>query len=202
MENPTSIDMLIKLLKILIENPEVDVVVPSELSDIEGFQEIYTALVDIRKAFLAIGKGELTYPVKAKGYFPGAIKSLQASLLHLTWQTKAIASGDFTQKVDFLGAFSEAFNSMTSQLATTVKELEIKEKESREAKEHFESIFNTSPDAILITRLSDGCIVDINEGFVAMSGFTREEVIGKSSAEIDIWFHPEERQKVIETVIK
>ena len=35
--------------------------------------------------------------------------------------------------------------------------------DSREAKEHFERIFNTGPDATLITRLHDGLIVDINE---------------------------------------
>ena len=199
-EHQNMVNAIIKSLKILIENPDADVVFPEELSEAEGFEQIYTALFDIRKAFLAIGKGELDYPVKAKGYFPGAIKNLQASLLHLTWKTTAIASGDFTQRVDFLGAFSDAFNRMTSRLEATVKEIEIKEKESREAKEHFETIFNTGPDAILISRLADGCIVDINEGFIAMSGFTREEVIGKSTIEIDIWENPEERKKVVDAI--
>ena len=51
--------------------------------------------------------------------------------------------------------------------------------EMREAKEHFEMIFSTSPDAALITRPHDGLIVNINEGFIALSGFTRGETIGK-----------------------
>ncbi|MEW6266117.1 MAG: response regulator [Thermodesulfobacteriota bacterium] len=45
-----------------------------------------------------------------------SLKSLQASLRHLTWTTQQIAKGDFNKKVDFMGEFSQAFNSMTKQL--------------------------------------------------------------------------------------
>jgi len=69
--------------------------------------------------------------------------------------------------------------------------------ESREAKEHFELIFNTSPDASLITRLHDGIIVNINEGFTALTGFTRDETIGKSSLDINIWKNPDDRHKFV-----
>jgi len=43
-------------------------------------------------------------------------KQLQANLLHLTWQTQQIAAGDLSQKVDFLGEFSVAFNALTGAL--------------------------------------------------------------------------------------
>jgi PAS domain S-box-containing protein len=74
--------------------------------------------------------------------------------------------------------------------------------EMREAKEHFELIFNTSPDAALITRLTDGVVVDINEGFTVLSGFTRGETIGKSSLDIDIWEDPADRQKVVTELVE
>ena len=45
-----------------------------------------------------------------------SLKSLQANLRHLTWKTQQIASGDFSQRVDFMGEFSAAFNSMVGQL--------------------------------------------------------------------------------------
>ena len=67
--------------------------------------------------------------------------------------------------------------------------------ESREAKEHFELIFNTSPDAVLITRLDDGRIVDINDGFTALTGFTHAEVIDKTTLDLDIWGNPADRRK-------
>ena len=44
------------------------------------------------------------------------LKALHASLKHLTWQTQLIAKGYYNQRVDFMGAFSEAFNHMIMQL--------------------------------------------------------------------------------------
>jgi len=69
--------------------------------------------------------------------------------------------------------------------------------EMREAKEQFELIFNTSPDASLITRPEDGLIVNINEGFTALTGFTRDEAIGKSSLDVNLWKDPADRQNVV-----
>jgi diguanylate cyclase (GGDEF)-like protein/PAS domain S-box-containing protein len=69
--------------------------------------------------------------------------------------------------------------------------------EMGEAKEHFELIFNTGPDASLITRMNDGLIVDINEGFTALTGFTRDETIGKSILAVNLWKDPADRQKVV-----
>ncbi|MEI6530867.1 MAG: ATP-binding protein, partial [bacterium] len=74
--------------------------------------------------------------------------------------------------------------------------------EMREAKEHFELIFNTSPDASLITRMNDGLIVNINEGFTALTGFTREETIGKSSLAVNLWKNSSDRQKVVDELGK
>lgn len=44
------------------------------------------------------------------------LKSLQATLKHITWQTGQIAKGDFSQRVEFLGEFSRSFNRMVEQL--------------------------------------------------------------------------------------
>ncbi|MBF0530080.1 MAG: PAS domain S-box protein, partial [Deltaproteobacteria bacterium] len=72
--------------------------------------------------------------------------------------------------------------------------------EMSEAKGRFELIFNTSPDAVLITRLHDGHFVAVNDKFTALTQFTRAEVIGKSSLDINIWHNPEDRQKVVAAV--
>ncbi len=69
--------------------------------------------------------------------------------------------------------------------------------EMREAKEEVELVFNTSPDAAVISRLSDGFIVYANEGFTTLSGFTHQESIGRTSLDINIWKNPEDRQKII-----
>ena len=74
--------------------------------------------------------------------------------------------------------------------------------EMTEAKEHFEQIFNTSPDGALITRMDNGMILDINNGFSAITGYTRIDTIGKSSLEINIWKNPEDRQRVVNVLVE
>jgi signal transduction histidine kinase/FixJ family two-component response regulator len=44
------------------------------------------------------------------------LKELYASLKHLAWQARQVAAGDYTQRVDFMGDFSNAFNTMIEQL--------------------------------------------------------------------------------------
>ena len=68
--------------------------------------------------------------------------------------------------------------------------------ESREARENLELIFNTTPDAVLITRVNDGHFVRLNDGFTALTGYTRADVIGKSALGL-LWENPVDRQKVI-----
>ena len=69
--------------------------------------------------------------------------------------------------------------------------------ESREAKEQRELIFNSSPDAVSITHLGDGRFVEINDGFTALSGYTRDDVMASSTIQLKLWKHPEERQKLV-----
>lgn len=66
--------------------------------------------------------------------------------------------------------------------------------ENRLEKEKMQLVFNTSPDAALITRLSDGLFVDVNVGFTVLSGYTRDEVIGASTIKINVWHNIEDRQ--------
>ena len=68
----------------------------------------------------------------------------------------------------------------------------------RASDERFRLSFQTSPDSININRLEDGLYIDVNEGFTAITGYQREEVIGKTSLEINIWENPEERAKLVD----
>lgn len=68
----------------------------------------------------------------------------------------------------------------------------------QESEERYRTAFRTSTDSINITRLSDGRYLDVNEGFERLTGWTRDEVIGKTSTEIGIWHDPEDRQRLVE----
>ncbi|MES0338073.1 MAG: response regulator [Candidatus Magnetobacterium sp. LHC-1] len=65
----------------------------------------------------SLAKGDIQYEApRGKMQIAQSLKSLQASLRNLTWVTQQIAKGDFSHNVDFMGEFSEAFNSMARQL--------------------------------------------------------------------------------------
>lgn len=83
-----------------------------------------------------------------------------------------------------------------------ISERKRAEAEIKEAKERFELFFNTTPNAALITRLTDGIITEVSEAFVALTGFSREDIVGKTSAEFNIWVHPEECQAFVREVRK
>jgi PAS domain S-box-containing protein len=70
-----------------------------------------------------------------------------------------------------------------------------------ELEERFRIAFHTSPDAITITKM-DGTYVEVNEGFAELTGYTREDVIGRSSLEINIWNNLEDRKALIEGLQK
>jgi two-component system, cell cycle sensor histidine kinase and response regulator CckA len=55
----------------------------------------------------------------------------------------------------------------------------------RQSEERFRAAFHTSPDAISITRFSDGLCVDVNDGFTKIMGYSRDEVIGYPLRHLD-----------------
>ena len=64
------------------------------------------------------------------------------------------------------------------------------------SEEKFRLAFLTSPDSITLSRVEDGIFLEINEGFLQMLGYSREDVIGKSSLELNIWKNKEDRDRL------
>jgi PAS domain S-box-containing protein len=72
----------------------------------------------------------------------------------------------------------------------------------RESEEKFSKAFHSSPNAMAITTLKDGIFIDVNDGFTHGNGYTREEVIGNSSKELNIWVKLEERDRILQKLRK
>jgi PAS domain S-box-containing protein len=72
------------------------------------------------------------------------------------------------------------------------------EAELRTSEEKFEKIFRYSPDWIAILKLPDGTYVDVNDAFEKTTGYTRKEVIGRTSLDIGIYVNPEQRYELNE----
>jgi len=75
----------------------------------------------------------------------------------------------------------------------------LREAESmiKKSEELFRKAFITSPDSVNINRLSDGLYVMVNEGFTKITGYTAEDVRGRTSLELDIWVDPGRRKELV-----
>ena len=82
-------------------------------------------------------------------------------------------------------------------IAEDISERKLIEQEHRFLEDKFSKAFHTSPDAININRLQDGLFLDVNEGFLTLTGYKIGEVIGKTSLEIDIWVDLKDRQRLV-----
>ena len=63
----------------------------------------------------------------------------------------------------------------------------------RESETKFAIAFDRSPLSLTITSIDDGTLVDVNEGFMQLSGYTREEAIGRTPDSLGLWIDPETR---------
>ena len=78
-----------------------------------------------------------------------------------------------------------------------ITEREKMEEVLRISEEKFRKVFLTSPDAISINRLQDGMCVSINDGFTTITGYTPDDIIGRTPLELDIWVDPADRDKMV-----
>jgi PAS domain S-box-containing protein len=70
--------------------------------------------------------------------------------------------------------------------------LEIKDQEVKFAK-----AFDSSPYAISLTRMSDGQILEVNQGYINVTGYRKEEAIGRTILDLRLWVHEEERTAAV-----
>jgi len=59
--------------------------------------------------------------------------------------------------------------------------------------EKFSKAFHSSPSAVLLTRISDGTMFEVNDGFVAMTGYSRAEALGRTTHDLGLWISEDDR---------
>jgi hypothetical protein len=111
-------NQLVRLLRgeaggIVACNSDID---PGLQALCEAANQLAVSFDEARDFIQSLAEGELKVTPPPHNLLASSFKQLQANLLHLTWQTKQIAEGDFTQRVYFMGDFATAFNAMVEAL--------------------------------------------------------------------------------------
>ncbi|WP_374565092.1 response regulator [Ideonella sp.] len=77
----------------------------------------------------------------------------------------------------------------TAALARTTEHL-------GESEHRFATMLRNSPVGVALVRLSDGCFVDVNEAWIRLLGYARDELVGRAGAEPALWVDPEARDSL------
>lgn len=171
---------------------------PAEFAGEREVSRLYHELLELRHVIAAMAGGGLSANVGSKGYTAGALKTLQANLKHMTWQTQMIADGDYSQRLDFLGDFSKAFNAMASQLEESQRtiresrenltrinaglELEIEQRKRAQAalaesEAHYRNLTETMKDVVWILDTDTLRFTYVSPSVERLRGFTPEEIM-------------------------
>jgi PAS domain S-box-containing protein len=126
-------------------------------------------------------------------------KLVLSRLINLSNSVSKIASS-----TDVSGRVTISGNDELSKLGTNINEmltsLENANKALRESEERFSKAFRASPDAISISRMSDGAFLEINDSYTRIIGYSREELLGKDANDFNLWAQADQRESMLQKI--
>ena len=87
--------------------------------------------------------------------------------------------------------------SINQQLEQEIVQRKRAEEAVRASEERLRLAWETTPDALSISRLEDGTYVEVNEGYTFLTGYARDEVVGKSALDLAFWADPRDREFIV-----
>lgn len=83
-----------------------------------------------------------------------------------------------------------------------ITDRKLAEEALRYSEEKFFKAFHATPDAIVISRASDGLLIDVNDVFLRETGYSREEALSNSTIGLHLWADPHVRDRYITSVFE
>ncbi len=99
-----------------------------------------------------------------------------------------------------LQAFMAASKKQEEQVVERTAQLENNIRQLKESEEKFQKAFQASAAGITITRISDATYLDVNDTFIKMTGFSKEELINHTSAELGMIVNIKKREELLKQV--
>lgn len=139
--------------------------VSEELLELQsGFDYLSNSLLESNAFLNKLTVGNLNSDVpKNFSSITSTLKDLHSKLRHLTWQANQVAHGNYSQKVSFLGEFSDSFNEMVLQLSQREDKLKKQSINLSQSIDLLKSVMDAIGDFILVTSAQSGDIIYMNK---------------------------------------
>jgi PAS domain S-box-containing protein len=142
----------------------------------------------------------------------GILLGHRAAYATLAVATVSLVAGGYLKQVDVrlvgleahpfwmwvvIGAnFALITGLLTIALVFLLRGLERSLERANDSEQRYRTAFDTSPDAMVISRMLDGTMLYVNESFLRILGWTRDEVIGRTGLDIQLWADASVRSSV------
>jgi PAS domain S-box-containing protein len=132
---------------------------------------------------------------------------ISAPLQRLSRVAAAMAEGEVVPQFEPVGIkelnlLGHCFHQMVQQVQHNHHALEQRVEERTQqlkaSHEQFAQVFRHSPVAMSISRMSNGCILDVNDAFIHSLGYPQAEAIGNTSTGLNLWVDPEDRGQLVQ----
>jgi len=171
--------------------------------DTPKFMDAYAAVlksfVDSREEYYLSQAGKLGREMVRVGVPPEEIAEIHEEAIHRLaekFPDKTLIESVqhiSTPLMEMLMAYGLAYREQQDVRARAEEAL-------HESEERFSKAFMSSPQAVIISRLDDGRIVDANSSFERMATLSREEMIGRTTDELGLWERPAEREEMVRAI--
>ncbi|WP_323600702.1 EAL domain-containing protein [Pseudomonas putida] len=129
-------------------------------------------------------------PLLLERLHQGGIRNLEMSFRRSNGQLFTGLTSAETFELDGTPALVVAVRDI-SQLKETQQQLQTSE-------EKFAKAFHASPDGLLLSRQSDGLLLEVNEGFCRLTGYALNPTIDQTSLDLGIWVDLNERKHLVD----
>jgi diguanylate cyclase (GGDEF)-like protein/PAS domain S-box-containing protein len=110
------------------------------------------------------------------------------------------SAGEIIEYVEVTRDITDRKRTADALVSQISDELQASSEALKESDARYRTVFHTNPEAVAISRVSDGIIVDVNQAFLDVTGYGRDEVIGKTTTQLRIWDAPRDRYTLVEVL--
>jgi len=137
---------------------------------------------------------EFIFPDGTKGDFQLSMQPVPEGIF--------ILSIDITKRKSAEAEILKLNEELERKVAERTAELESNVQELKESEEKFQKAFQASAAGVTITRLSDSVYLDVNNTFTQLTGYKREELLGRTSLDVGLVIQIGKREKILEQIKK